>query len=122
MVATIEAWGAYWSSAVSEAVDPRTGYQAVYRLFTLLDLRERAYRSYRRRPFVKGAGGQTAANPQASLMLRMDQEIRLLEQELGLTPSARLRLGLNTVKAQELERDWYAEEVPVGRDPRLKSI
>ena len=126
LAGTVEAWAAYWSSPVSQAVDCRTGYQVVYRLFTLLDLRERAYRSYRRRPFVKGAGGQKDANPQASLMLRMDQEIRLIGQDIGLTPAAQLRLGLETAKAAEkldnLERVWQAEEVPEGADPRLKAL
>ena len=123
LAATIEAWGAYWSSPVSQAVDRRTGYQAVYRLFTLLDLRERAYRSYRRRPFLEGAEGRDVVNPQASLMLRMDQEIRLLGQEFGLTPAAQLRLEMGgSQEADELERQWQAEEVPDGTDPRLKSI
>lgn len=123
--ATKEAWAAFWSSPLSDAVDRRTDQQGIYRLFTLLDLRDRAYRSYERQPFVKGSA-RTVVNPQASLMLRMDQEIRLLGAEFGLTPAARLRLGIRVTEAQkaveDLNREWQADEVPEGADPRLKAI
>ena len=124
--ATKAVWAAYWSSPVAGAVDRRTDEPAVYRLFNLVDLADRAYRSYERQPFIKGSQGQKVVNPQATMMLRMYQELRLLGQELGVGPAARLRLGIQTVKAQEklddLDRQWQAEDVPEGADPRLKAL
>ena len=109
-----DAWEAYWSSDLVRAVDVRTDQQAVYRFFTLLDLRERAYRSFHKEPFIEGSHGQDVVNPQGSLMLRMDQEIRMLGQELGMTPAARLRLGIQLGHARDVmerrNRTWQEDD------------
>ena len=78
-----------------------------------------------RHPFIKGAAGQMVVNPQAPLMLRMDQELRMLGQELGLSPAARLRLGLDPEakeKGDDLSTSWQADDIEEADDPRFKVL
>ena len=122
---TKEAWAKYWTSPISDAVHRPTEGPAVRRWFALLDMRERAYRSYEDKPFISGSAGQEILNPQASLMLRMDQELRMLGQELGLSPAARLRLGIDTEdpeKGDDLSASWQADDLDDAKDPRLKVV
>lgn len=87
-------WKSFWDSALAQAVDVATDGAAISRYFTLLDERERAFRAYRRERLVEGSQGQRVLNPMARAMSVFDAEIRQLEDRLGLTPRARLQLGI----------------------------
>ena len=119
------AWVKYWTSPVSDVIHRATEEPTVYRLFTLMDFRERAARSFARHPFIRGSQGQEIVNPQAALMMKMDQELRMMGQELGLSPAARLRLGIETETEEKpggLSEEWTADDVDEVKDPRLKVV
>jgi phage terminase small subunit len=67
---------------------------AVRRLFGLYDQFERAQRVARKTLLVPGSKGQARLNPLADYALKLDTAILRLENELGLTPISRARLGL----------------------------
>lgn len=94
LVATAAQWRTYWMSDVARLADVETDNMALTRMFTLYDERERAYRDYRRRRLVKGSTGQLAVNPLWKHAAVLDAEIRSLEDRFGVTPQARLRLGI----------------------------
>lgn len=116
--ATREQWRKYWESPVAEAVDRSSDMPAVERLFQLCDERLRAYRGYRKERLVEGSQGQPVLNPLASVIQKCDQEIRALEDRLGLNPKARLQLGITMTEAKrtledmnrDLEPDWDEDD------------
>jgi P27 family predicted phage terminase small subunit len=91
--ATREAWSAFWSSPLAPMVVPATDLPALERLFTLRDERARALRGYRARRLVVTDSG-VALNPLLRVLKQLDAEIRQLEDRFGLSPIARLRLGV----------------------------
>ena len=92
--ATRQRWSRYWGSPLAQLVEPETDLSAIERLFTLYDERERAYRAYRKERLVLGHAGQQVLNPLGRQLSVFDAEIRQLEDRLGLTPRARLQLGI----------------------------
>lgn len=123
LATTVQQWTAYWSSPVGQLADPDTDMPAVMRLFSLYDERERAYRSFRKKRLVKGSQGQPVVNPAWRQVPIMDAEIRQLEDRLGLTPQARLKLGVTFGDAarslDDLNRDLDVDDDATRQDPRL---
>jgi len=88
-------WQSFWTSPLAAALLPVTDEPAVRRLFGLRDERERMMRGIRRQRLVPGARGQPRANPLYAQLASFDSEIRQLEDRIGLTPQARLKLGIS---------------------------
>jgi P27 family predicted phage terminase small subunit len=124
MAETQSAWEAFWASDVASLVT-KADVPAVTRLHDLRDERERAYRGYRKERFVTGSTGQPVLNPLAKAMATLDAEIRALEDRFGLTPQARLRLGVVFGEAHRSldqinrELDIEIEAAEDDDDPRL---
>lgn len=117
-------WRAYWGSDVARAADPVSDLPALERLFTLYDERERASSAYRRRRMLTGSTGQPVVNPAAKLLKDFDAEIRQLEDRFGLSPKARLMLGVTLGQAARTARE-LAEAMGdgvEGPDPRFEVV
>lgn len=93
-------WQSFWTSPLATALLPVTDEPAVRRLFGLRDERERMMRGIRKARLVPGARGQPRANPLYAQLASFDSEIRQLEDRIGLTPQARLKLGISLGEAQ----------------------
>lgn len=82
---------------------------ALQRLFSLYDEHDRAWRGYRRQRLVEGSQGQPVASPLFGVAMKLDAEIRALEDRFGCSPAARLRLGIHFGQAartlEDLARD-----------------
>lgn len=119
---TGEVWAAYWRSELSKLVDPDSDMPAILRLFRMYDERERAHRNFVKARIVKGSKGQPRINPLASFIKDLDAEIRQLEDRLGMTPKARLQLGITFGDAMrslhDLNRDLQRDDEEED-DPRL---
>ncbi len=90
---TRERWAAYWSHEVS-TVACEVDLPMVERLHRRYDERERAYREIRKvGRLTKGSQGQIILHPLLKYINECEQEIRQLEDRLGLSPAARLRMG-----------------------------
>jgi len=122
---TIKYWNEYWNSelaATAQAVD----LPAFYRLFQYYDETERANRVIARQGnsglLAEGSKGQAVINPLIQLTLKLEEKILRLEQELGLTPLARQRLGIAFGEAQmgfQQLQQLLAEDDKELVDPRL---
>ena len=110
------------SSELAEVVELGTDQPAITRLFTLYDERERAFRGYKKRRLTLGYKGQPVLNPLGRMMLQLDEEIRQLEDRLGLTPRARLQLGITFSEAakslDDLNRMFTGDGGEDAEDPR----
>ena len=90
---TKAAWHAYWSSelaGMAVAVD----LPAIARLFAMYDQHARSMELVAQALVVRGSTGQLRTNPLADHALRLESAIVRLENELGLTPAARQRMGI----------------------------
>jgi len=120
---TKEQWSQFWASPVAQLVLP-VDQPAVHRLFSMYDMRARAEAIYRKAPLTAGSMGQSVLNPMAGEIHSLDKTITTLEDRLGITPLARLKLGVKFGEArQALADSWdQGDEPSVDDDPRLRVI
>lgn len=128
LTSTREAWDRFWSSNVAELVETDSDLGAVLRWAELLDERERAASAFRSLRLVEGSQGQLVLNPLWGVVRSCDTELRALEDRLGMTPKARLQLGVTFGEAGKsldqlnrlLERDADDDEAEGDEafDPR----
>jgi P27 family predicted phage terminase small subunit len=111
---TVKTWRSLWRSRVAQSWDRSSDLPVVTRYALLLDRWQRYDDIVRGAPMVRGSKDQLRANPLASRMDAIESQLRSLEDQLGLTPAARLRLGISLVEAQTaLSRQWTWD----GREP-----
>ncbi len=118
---TRERWESYWSSDVARAVDPIADLHCVERWIAALDEYERVLPQVRRKRTLDTAQG-VVLNPLATYLARVQREIRSAEAELGLTPMARLKLGITFQEARRTlpvaKRETEQEPPRDQDDPR----
>jgi P27 family predicted phage terminase small subunit len=101
---THKAWVTFWQSPLARLVQ-EADRPALDRLFELYDVRTRAQRQLDKSYLVTGSQGQQVLNPLQKVIEHADREIRALEDRFGLSPNARLRLGVRFVQGQnELDK------------------
>lgn len=129
LATTVEAWDRLWSSDVVNVVDLRSDIEAVIRWAALLDERERTFRAFRKQRIVEGSQGQPTLSPLWQVIRSCDTELRALEDRIGLSPKARLQLGITYAEAgrslDELNRmleDDHGDVDEAAADPRLRVI
>ena len=123
---TRDQWAAFWGSDVAAVCSPPTDLPALERLFSLYDERERCARAIRKSPLVTGSQGQPVLNPLSRQVGAVDPEIRQLEDRFGLTPMARLKLGVRFGQAAQsldsLNDSLIHGDDEEETDPRLEVI
>jgi len=92
--ATQGQWATFWSSPVAKLVEAASDLPALSRLFELMDDCARYRTSIRQTPFVEGSQGQQVRNPYVRDLQAAQAELRQLEDRFGLSPRARLSLGV----------------------------
>ena len=116
-----ERWESFWRSTVSQAVDYVSDRPRVERWIRWLDEWGRTYRKLRKAELVTtGSMGQQRLNPRAGYLALCEDGVQKAENDLGLSPMARLKLGITLGRAQmtvadlraSLDQDPEVEEVP----------
>ena len=92
--ATKQLWKAFWNSPVSHAVDLAADRYRLERWINCVDEYERVNAAFKNTRIVKGSTGQPVLNPLSQYLQQLLAEINKAEAELGLTPLARMRLGV----------------------------
>jgi P27 family predicted phage terminase small subunit len=114
---TGETWRAYWESQVSAAVDRKADGHRIERWIRAVDEYERCSRTFRRHRIVSGSTGQPTLNPLAAYLAKLETSITKAEAELGLTPMARLKLGIAYGEAQMTARELNRQlDKELGRE------
>jgi len=127
---TQEAWASFWSTEPLAALVMPADRPALDRLFKMYDLRERLERMVVRQPFMEGSTGQPVVNPAAKEVASLDGRILQLEDRFGITPMARLKLGIAFGEAsRSLDRlnegfdsDDADDDGEAEHDPRVIDI
>lgn len=118
---TVRAWEAFWSSELAQLADPVDCATALPRLFRMYDERERFERLVLETPMAVGSTGQPVVNPAAGQVASLDGRINALEDRFGITPMARLKLGI-TFGAARRSLDDLADDIDDDTDeddPRI---
>ncbi len=92
--ASRDRWESYWLSPVSKAVDIGADGGRLERWIRAVDEWHRVGETFRASRVVKGSMGQPVLNPLATYMATLESTIARAEQELGLTPMSRAKLGI----------------------------
>ena len=115
---TKERWATYWNSDVA-IVATEADYPTVERLHRRYDERERAFREVRKAGRLAiGSQGQQVLHPLLKYIDQCEQEIRALEDRLGLSPHARLRMGATMAGAKRTLDDANQNLEVDHDDPR----
>jgi P27 family predicted phage terminase small subunit len=110
-------WTAYWESPVAQLADPVSDLPALERLYRLYDDLERSHATVRKQGhMVRGYRDQTVMNPLLKHMQLVQAEVRQLEDRFGLSPRARLSLGVTLGEAAKSLSDLNAEFMAGGED------
>ncbi|OBJ00368.1 hypothetical protein A5660_25075 [Mycobacterium alsense] len=116
------AWGAYWKDVVS-GVTRASDAPLVQRWAANLDRYHRLLAEADKHPVVTGSMGQPRANPVYDLVLKIEASIRADEQQLGIGPLNRLRLGVALTESAKSLKELNAEaENADTDDPRAALI
>jgi len=125
---TIKYWKQYWNSELATTAQ-EVDLPAFYRLFQYYDLTERANRVISRQGnaglLAEGSKGQAVINPLIQLTTKLEEKILKLEQELGLTPLSRQRLGIAFGEAQmgfQQLQQLLQEDDKKMIDPRIAAM
>lgn len=125
---TRDAWDSFWADPLLAPLVRPSDRVALVRLFRLYDERERAERAYTRERATEGSTGQMVVNPFARQVASIDTRIDKLEPRFGITPKARLDLGVAMGAAhkslEEMNRAFEDDDEDEGDevDPRLAAI
>lgn len=118
-------WKRFWSSELSEHVDREADMYRVERWIRDVDELERAWRLFRSERFVTGSMGQVRINTVWKVVQDCEARVRLAEDQLGMTPLARARLGLTLGQAgnalDELNRRMNEPDEPKRPRPATQN-
>jgi hypothetical protein len=100
-VEVAEGWAELWSSPLAGQIKA-TDLPALRRLFDFRHQLADAQARSRAEPLVVGSTGQPVLSPFAAEVHRLEGAIGKLEDRFGLTPLARLRLGVTLEEGKSL--------------------
>jgi hypothetical protein len=116
------AWDAYWGDVVS-GVTRDSDASLVIRWAKNVDRYHRLITEADRAPMICGSTGQQVANPIYGLALKIEASIKHDEQQLGIGPLNRLKLGTVFSETARSLAELNAEaEGGSCEDPRLTLI
>ena len=118
-------WRAFWKQDVGRLITD-SSLPALFRLFDLKSERAEIAGLIGGAFLVQGERGGQSVHPLIRPLRQIDNEIRQCEDRFGLTPVARLRLGVQVVQARSAVADELRRaepEVQVDRrDPRVMDV
>lgn len=120
LIASVRRWERFWTSQVAEVIDLDSDLPTLRRWIEASDEFERTARIIKNTGrLVQGSMGQPVLNPLYGLLRDLHAQIARAESEFGMTPMARLRLGLQLgelqLQAQRLQRGRAALADPDRR-------
>ena len=104
----VAAWSAFWGSRVSGAIDLLADGEALRHWILGVDERERLRAATSRAPLVKGSHEQLMLNPLFRRLRELNREIARAEEHFGMTPLARMRLGVTYLQEQAAKEELEA--------------
>lgn len=98
-------WEAVWESELRKVIDRRTDLPRLERWILATAELERVRRTLQRTRLVRGSTGQPVLNPLAAYAADLERTIEKAEDAFGMTPKARLGLGLDVAALAKTAAD-----------------
>ena len=108
-------WRTFWGSAVSQAVDLQADGYMLSRWIRAVDEWEKVRNIFLSSRLLTVGDGMIVLNPLAAYLYRLEISIVRAESQLGMTPVARLRLGIAIGQARRTALDLM-EDLKKGGD------
>jgi P27 family predicted phage terminase small subunit len=119
-------WVSIWDSQVARAWDPVADIGLVERWIRAVDECERVMPEFKKHRVTEGSMKQLTLNPLGSYLAQLKTEIKACETELGLTPMARAKLGINLgqskLTAMEVNRRLNQRDQGAAIDGEAREI
>ena len=112
---SVERWEAFWRSKLAGYVDVGSDLHRLERWIADVDEFDRLRAAYDKERIVAGSMGQPRLNPIAGRLKDLERQIRDAEDQFGMTPAARLKLGISfgaggPITADDLNRMIEGED------------
>jgi len=125
----VEAWNDFWMSPLADTkLLAVTDQPALLRLFEFRNRLLSALEAYEAEPIVEGSMKQVTLSPWALEVNRLESVVSKLEALFGLTPMARMKLGISfeegvslAARNAQLLHDFRASHQPVTVPVRSSS-
>ncbi len=117
LVGSVKSWERLWASPLA-ATYTETDVPALARLFELRDEMSRVNRVARKSRLTAGHKAQPVLNPLLRYAETLAAEVRQLEDRFGLSPRARLTLGIQLGEAHRSLAELNAEFLEGEHDDR----
>ena len=98
-------WDAVWQSELARIIDRRTDLPRLERWIEATAELHRVRRTLQKARLVRGSTGQPVLNPLASYAADLERTIEKAEDAFGMTPKARLGLGLDVAALAKTAAD-----------------
>lgn len=122
-------WSEIWQSPLAAYWDRSSDLRPLRRLFSLYDKLAKFERVGLKDPLSRGSTGQRILHPMLKEADEMRKQILALEQQFGMTPMARLKLGIALGEAakslEQLNADLFDDDDGADADevdPRSGAI
>lgn len=111
-----QCWESFWQSDVAAAIDIQADSHRLLRWITAVDEWHRVGKAFRKERVVSGSMGQPVINPLATYLTSLEATIKAAEAEFGMTPMARLKLGIAVGQAAKTAADLNRMVEQEGHD------
>lgn len=113
-------WDTIWESELARVIDRRTDLPRLERWILATAELDRVRRTLQATRLVRGSTGQPVLNPLAAYAADLERTIEKAEDAFGMTPKARLGLGLDVAALAKTAADLNAmleDEPDDGDEP-----
>ncbi len=101
------AWEAYWSGPTPHVLGVSATDPPLLRWIEALDEYADLSARYRLEPVTKGSTGQDRQNPLVTRINKLETSIAKYEDQFGMTPHARMKLGIKGYQQQRSLADLF---------------
>ena len=115
-------WRTFWLSPLAKVVEISTDLHRVERWIQAVDEYEKVGKVFRSSRLVKGSTGQPVLNPLAAYLANLETAISRAEQEIGMTPLARLKLGIAVGQAKLTAEALNKSLSEAGERPAIAEV
>lgn len=115
-------WEAMWHSPVAALWTMETHGSALESFIWLIDQQDRARRDAIEAPYVMSKQGNPISSPAFRQWRDINEQVMKLEEALGLTPRAQLRLGVEFLVGRRIAKELDAPAPTGPRRPSLVSL
>lgn len=112
----VEAWDNYWNDPVSSVVT-EVDHSVLIRWITMVNRYFKLMKEADESPVISTTSNGNLAHPLYKVALAMENQIERLESKLGISPSARARLGIQILGQEQAKQNLQRGQSEAPKAP-----